>query len=169
MFNSLIWESDCISFSQGILEELVNDIKQLKKPSEDGNDSESQMNRSVSGVPGQSFKQSLDTTMDTSISAIGPPTQSQQPNRPAAKFVSATSIKIYTGVENSPVIKSYRETIETYFKESFSAQSWAKSLRSNEQLSGRVVKAFEAVNLSSNSDCFELLKCCRQPVSGQRR
>ena len=126
----LIWESDCISFAQGILEEIIKDIRnlnqtlELETPSEREGSSEGPTNMGKSVLKSQASLMS--ETLNSSVylgqsAATTRASVAQGPQHakasPEKKTVSITSLKITGGNENGETMKSYRETIERYIKE----------------------------------------------------
>jgi hypothetical protein len=148
LFNSLIWEADCISFAQGIIESIVNDIKKLRKLDDGETTDDNSRGKFVPGLSDNSLNSSQVIT-PTRSSTIQQRTSMTSPGKgpsaPIKKPLSIQALKITTGNENGEIMKNYRETAEKFIKDHIIHQPYASTIFTADQLTGHIKSLFQQV------------------------
>jgi hypothetical protein len=146
LYNSLIWEADCISFAQGILEELVKDIKKLRRVDEMDHSDESRgkmyQNTSEGSLNSSQILNMNQSNLGSSMSTPQRRGSIKNHKRP----LSIHSLKITTGTENGQIMKSYRESSEKYIKDNIMHQPYANTIYTAEQMTGYLKALFQQVS-----------------------
>ena len=139
----MIWESDCISFAQGILDELIRDIKSLKKVEETESIEVGRLTKSHMG------SSSANESSLNSSQLINPNNGSIRSSMigEAKKPLYIQGIKITSGNENGEAMKGYKETVEKYIKDYLIHQPSSRAIYTNDALFGQIRSTFQSVRL----------------------
>lgn len=127
-----------MSFAQGILEEVITDIMNLKK-SEDGENSSVRNGKNVLQTS---------TFTEKSADASGSYNQMREKEkftRETVKLALISSVKLSGENERGDAMRSYREYIEYYIKEELTHQAISRQIKTKEMLTESVKKSFESV------------------------
>jgi hypothetical protein len=148
LFNSLIYEADCISFAQGVIESIVNDIKKLRKLDESETTDDNSRGKVAPNLSDSSLNSSqmIGFGRTNSIQSRGSiPSPDKQPSQPSKKPLNIQALKITTGNENGEMMKNYRESAERYIKDHITHQPYASSIYTADQLTGHIKSLFQQV------------------------
>ena len=134
MFCGLTWESDSISFCQGLLCELINDLKSMKKLSEDSD---------VGITQNNTFSQNTSMSRDIHHVATGSATiKAPSMGRP----VSVKNIKITIGNETNEAMIQYKDTFENFIRERIVHQQSSRGIASSDSLTTHIKSTFSEVH-----------------------
>jgi hypothetical protein len=155
----LIWESDCISFAQGLLEQIIKDIRSLnhltdlechsyKESSSEGalttpkalHHSQSMSNLNETLNSSTIYGSSVNLSKPTIALAASHARQSSE-----KRLISIANLKITGGNENGETMKAYRETIERYIKDHLVHSAKSTADLSNEGLKNHIREFFQEV------------------------
>lgn len=141
MFCGLTWESDSIAFCQGLLCELITDLKSMKRMTDDSDVGVSQHHSFSHHNTSMSKEMPHVATGAATVKApsIGRP-------------VSVKNIKITIGEESNENMVQYKDTFERFIRERIVHQQGSRSITTADNLTSHIKSGFVEVEVIESGD-----------------